>query len=91
MMRPVYHALLETYGCEESEYSTPWYTEAILSTTKPREQPSKDLVEHTLEIGKKCPMNGSSRPDIIVLDKKDKEWIFIERTICNPGTMTMIT
>ena len=36
-------------------------------------------------------MNGANRPDISVLDKKNKEWIIIEGTICNPGTITMRT
>ena len=40
---------------------------------------------------KKCPMNGANRPDISVLDKKNKEWIIIEGTICNSGKITMST
>ena len=36
-------------------------------------------------------MNGANRPEISVLDKKNKEWIIIEGTICNPGTITMRT
>ena len=36
-------------------------------------------------------MNGANRPDISVLDKKNKEWIIIEGTICNAGTITMRT
>ena len=35
-------------------------------------------------------MNGANRPDISVLDKKNKEWIIIEGTICNPGTITIM-
>ena len=64
--------------------------QAIVSATKPRGQRSKDLVGYTLEIGK-CPMNGANRPDIRILDRKNKEWIIIEGTICNPGTITMRT
>ena len=36
-------------------------------------------------------MNGANRPDIRILDRKNKEWIIIEGTICNPGTITMRT
>ena len=39
----------------------------------------------------KCPMNGANRPDISVLDKKNKEWIIIEGKTCNPGKITMRT
>lgn len=39
----------------------------------------------------KCPMNVANRPDISVLDKNNEEWIIIEGTICNPGTITMRT
>ena len=83
MLRPVYHALLERYKFEESEYSNPWYKQFY-------PQPSQENNEAKILWGipwklEKCPMNGANRPDISVLDKKNKEWIIIEGTICNPG------
>ena len=36
---------------------------------------------------KKCPKDGGNKPDISILDKKNKEWSLVEGTICTPGTI----
>ena len=64
--------------------------QAILSATSQENNEAKILWDIPWKL-KKCPMNGANRPDISVLDKKNKEWIIIEGTICNPGTITMRT
>ena len=35
----------------------------------------------------KCPKNGANKPDISILDKKNKVWSLVEGTICTPGTI----
>ena len=35
----------------------------------------------------KCPKNGANKPDINILDKKNKEWSLVKGTICTPGTI----
>ena len=35
----------------------------------------------------KCPKNGANKPDISILDKKNKAWSLVEGTICIPGTI----
>ena len=35
----------------------------------------------------KCPKDGANKPDISILDKKNKEWFLVEGTICTPGTI----
>ena len=33
----------------------------------------------------KCHKVGANKPDISILDKKNKEWSLVEGTICTPG------
>ena len=35
----------------------------------------------------KCLKDSANKPDISVLDKKNKEWCLVEGTICTPGTI----
>ena len=46
MLRPVYHALLEKYGFNESDYSSPWHV--YPPSAKQRKQRSKDIMGHTM-------------------------------------------
>ena len=85
MLRPIYHALLDKYGLEQSDYSSPWYKQSI-----PQPSEENDEVKILWNIPwhlKKAPRNGSNKPDISVLDKKAKECILIEGTVCTPGTI----
>ena len=78
MLRPVYHALLEKYGFDESD-SSPWYTQ-------PHPQPSKKNNE--AKILWDIPwQDGANKSDIGILDKKNKEWSPVEGTMCTPGTI----
>ena len=55
-------------------------------------QPSKENKEAKILWGKpwqleKCPKDGTNKPDISILHKKNKEWSLVEGTICTPGTI----
>ena len=89
MLRPVYHSLLERYRFEESGYSNPWYKKSYLQPSQENNE-AKILWDIPWKL-EKCPMNGANRPNISVLDKKNKEWIIIEGKTCNPGKITMRT
>jgi hypothetical protein len=85
MLRPVYHALLEKYGFEESDYTSPWYKQS-----HPQPSQENDNAKILWDIPwrlERCPRDGANKPDISVLDKKNKEWTLIEGTICTPGTI----
>lgn len=79
------HILTYKYGLEQSDYSSPWYKQSL-----PQPSEENDEVKILWNIPwhlKKAPRNGSNKPDISVLDKKAKECILIEGTVCTPGTI----
>ena len=85
MLRPVYHALLERYGFDESDYSSPWYVQSYPQPSKENNE-AKILWDIPWQL-KKCPKNGANKPDISILDQKNKEWSLVEGTIRTPGTI----
>ena len=85
MLRPVYHALLEKYGFDESDYSSPWHMQSHPQPSKENKE-AKILWDIPWQL-EKCPKDGANKPDISILDKKNKEWSLVEGTICTPGTI----
>ena len=85
MLRPVYHALLEKYGFDESDYSSPWHVQSHPQPSKGNKE-AKILWDIPWQL-EKCPKDGANKPDISILDKKNKEWSLVEGTICTPGTI----
>ena len=85
MLRPVDHALLEKYGFDEFDYPSPWYMQSHPQPNKENNQ-AKILWDIPWQL-EKCPKNGANKPDISILDKKNKVWSLVEGTICTPGTI----
>ena len=85
VLRPVYHALLEKYGFDESDYSSPWHMQSHPQPSKENKE-AKILWDIPWQL-EKCPRDGANKPDINILDKKNKEWSLVEGKICTPGTI----
>ena len=89
MLCPVYHALLEKYKCT---CMVSMNLIILLHGMCTHPQPSKENKEAKIlwDIPwqlEKCPKDGANKPDISILDKKNKEWSLVEGTICTPGTI----
>ena len=88
---PVYHALREKYGFDESDYSSPWFMQ---SHTLPSQENNKVKIFWDIPWQlEKCPKdsaNNTNKPDVSILDKKYKEWSLMEGTISTPGTIAEI-
>ena len=90
MLRSVYHAFLEKYGFDESDYRpSPWYVQSHPQPSKENNQ-AKILWDIPWQL-EKCPKNGANKPDISILDKKNKLWSLVEGTICIPLTIAETT
>ena len=85
MLRPVYHALLEKYGFNESDYSSPWHMQSHPQPSIENKE-AKILWDILWQL-EKCPKDGANKPHISILDKKNKEWSLVEGMICTPGTI----
>ena len=85
MLCPVYHAFPEKYGFNESDYPSPWYVHSHPQPSKENNK-AKILWDIPWQL-EKCPKNGANKPDISMLDMKNKEWSLVEGTICTPGTI----
>ena len=85
MLRPVYHQVLHKYSFE-SEVSKPWYQQEM---PKPAKENKRAKVFWDIPIYvDKAPENGANRPDMVMLDKINKNWIIIEGTVCLIGEIT---
>ena len=74
MLRPVYNHVLHKYSFE-SEVSKPWYQQEML---KPAKENKRAKVFWDIPIYvEKAPENGANRPDMVILDKINKNWIII--------------
>ena len=73
------HALLEKYEFDESDYSSPWYMQ--LHPHPSQENSEAKILRDIPWKLEKCPKDGANEPDIIILDKKNKEWSLVEGTI----------
>ena len=83
MPRSVYHALLEKYGFNESD--SPWYLHSHPQPSKENNQ-AKILWDIPRQL-EKCPKNGANKPDVSILDNKNKVWSLVEGRKCTPGTI----
>ena len=86
MLRPVYYEILRMFGFHQDNdrsTRTPWY----------KESPPKSCVENEnvkilwdISIHQDiAPRNSANKPDIMLRNKKEKQWIIIEGTVCNIG------
>ena len=73
------HTLLEKYGFDESDYSSPWYMQLHPQPSQENSE-AKILWDIPWQL-EKCPKDGANEPDISILDKKNKEWSLVEGTI----------
>ena len=85
MLCPVYHHVLHKYSFE-SEVTKPCYQQKM---SKPVKVNKRVKVFWDIPIYMdKAPENGANRPDMVILDKINKNWIIIEGTICLIGEIT---
>ena len=85
MLRPVYHHVLHKYSFE-SEVNKPWYQQEIPKPTKENRR-AKVFWDIPIYVDK-APENGANRPDMVILDKINENWIIIEGTVCLIGEIT---
>ena len=84
MLRPVYHAILQKFEfSDDSDRATPWHKES---------PPKSSVVNENAKVLWNIPIHqdippkdGANKPDIVVQDKKGKQFITFEGTICNVG------
>ena len=80
-----YHHVLHKYSFE-SEVSKPWYQQEM---PKPAKENKRAKVFWDIPIYvDKASENGANRPDMVILDKINKNWIIIEGTVCLIGEIT---
>ena len=60
---------------------------AISSSAKQRKQRRAKILWNIPWQHETFPKNDANKPDISVLDKKNKEQTLVEGTICTPGTI----
>ena len=85
MLRPVYHHVLHKYSFE-SEVSKPWYQQEMPNPAKENKR-AKVFWDIPIYVDK-APENGANRPNMVILDKINKNWIIIEGTVCLIGEIT---
>ena len=85
MLRPVYHHVLHKYSFE-SGVSKPCYQQEILKPDKENKRP-KVFWDIPIYVDM-TPENGANRPDMVILDKINKNWIIIEGIVCLIGEIT---
>ena len=79
MLRPVYHALLENMDAMNLIIVLHGTCNLILSQ-------AKILWDIPWQV-EKCPQDGANKPEISILDKKNKEWSLVKGTIFTPGAI----
>ena len=85
MLRPVYHHVLHKYSFE-SEVSKPWYQQEM---PKPAKENKRAKVSGTyLSTWTRLLRTERIRPDMVILDKINENWIIIEGTVCLIGEIT---
>ena len=84
MLRPVYHAILQKFELsDDSDRATPWHKE---SPPKSSVESENAKVLWNIPIHPDTPpKDGANKPDIVVHDKKGKQFIIFEGTVCNVG------
>ena len=85
MLCPVYHALLDKHGFDESDYSSPCHMQSHPQPSKGNNE-AKILWDIPWQL-EKCSKDGANKPGISILDNKTKEWALVEGTMCTPGAI----
>ena len=83
MLRPIYHEILKMVGLHQDKESTPWYKELQPKSCVENEN-AKILWDIPIHQDI-APRNGANKPDILLQNKNEKQWIIIEGTVCNIG------
>ena len=88
MLRPVYYAILKTLGItnnekDEEDETIPWYRE-LQPKCCVESKEVKILWNIPLQLHV-FPKDGANKPEIAICNKKERQWLIIERTVCNIG------
>ena len=88
MLRPVYYAILKTLGItnneeDEEDETIPWYRE-IQPKCCVETKEVKVLWNIPLHLDV-VPKDGANKPDIAICNKKERQWLIFEGTVCNIG------
>ena len=88
MLRPVYYAILKTLGItnneeDEEDETIPWYRE-IQPKCCVETKEVKVLWNIPLHLDV-VPKDGAKKPDIAICNKKERQWLIFEGTVCNIG------
>ena len=85
MLRPAYYAILKKLGItnNEEDESIPWYREL---------QPKCCVETKEVKVLWNVPLHldvvskdGANKPDIAICNKKERQWLIFEGTVCNIG------
>jgi len=88
MLRPVYYAILKTLGItnneeDEEDETIPWYRELQPKCCVETKE-VKVLWNIPLHLDV-VPKDGANKPDIAICNKKERQWLIFEGTVCNIG------
>ena len=84
MLRPVYHAILQKFELsDDSGRATPWHKESLPKNSVENENAK---VLWNISIHQDIPpKDGADKPEIVVHDRKGKQLIIFEGTVCKVG------
>ena len=86
--RPLYYAILKTFEItnneeDEEDETIPWYRE-LQPKCCVESKEVKVLWNIPLHLDV-VPKDGANKPDIAICNKKERQWLFSEGTVCNIG------
>ena len=83
MLRPIYHLVSSIYEFDQNDHIHPWYRQSLPFPVIENNN-AKILWDTEIMVDPK-PIDNANKPDIVIFDKKRKECILIEGTICTIG------
>ena len=88
MLRPVYYTILKTFGItnneeDQEDETIPWYRELQPKCCVETKE-VKVLWNIPLHLDV-VPKDGANKPEIAICNKKERQWLIFEGTLCNIG------